>query len=312
MDLRQLQYLVAVSETGGFRPAARRLYVAQPSISSALRALEGELGVTLIQRTSRGVEMTPAGEELVSQARELIAGFASAREAVQRIGREDARVLRVGLVTGIISAGELVPPIITAFSEARPDLRLEITEVSFSDQVTPLLDEVVDVMIVRGPLTYGPLADRALAMVPIAEEPRALLVAASHQLADEPYVQAEDILDLPMLPLAAPDTWSGFWQLDDLRGTSRTDEGVRPVCTVADVQIAVAMSGVVVTTPGSVVRFQPNPLIRAVPIKGAPRSVIGVARRRRDTRPRILQFVATAQSAAKEYLHLMPDAVLPS
>ena len=311
MDLRQLQYLVAVSETGAVRAAARRLYIAQPSVSAALRDLESELGVMLMRRTTRGVEMTPAGEELVSQAHELIAGFARAREAVQRIGLEDA-VMRIGLVTGIVSAGELLPPILAAFSDERPDLRLELTDVSFADQVTPLLDEVVDVTIVRGPLTCAPLANHDLTVVPIAEEPRVLLVGASHRLADAAYVPAEDVLDLPMLPLAAPDSWSAFWQLDDLRDGSLVNRRVRPVSTIADVQIAVAMSGVVISTPGSVVRLQPNPLVRAVPIKGAPRSVIGVAWRRRDTRRRVRQFVATAQRAAEEHLHLMPDAVLPT
>lgn len=139
-----------------------------------------------------------------------------------------------------------------------------------------------------------------------------LLMAAAHELVDEPSLQAQDVLDLPILPLAAPDDWSSFWQLDELRGGSRTDHRVRPVGTIAEVQSAVALQGVVVSTPGSVVRLQANPLIRAVPLAGVPRSEIGVACRRDDRRPLVRQFVSTAQRAAAQHLHLMPGAVLPA
>lgn len=309
MDLRQLSYLVAVSESGGIRAAARSLYVAQPTISNALRLLELELGAVLVLRTPQGTELTPAGEELVRHARDLLVGFTAAREAVRRVVEQTSEILRVGMVSGMVSAGELVSPIIAGFARGHPNVELELSDISFGDQVTPLLAEVVDVLLVRGPLERGPLAHSELTVVPLAEEPRALLVASDHELAAESAVSAGDVLDLPTLPLAAPDGWSGFWQLDDLRGGAATDERVAPVSSHAEVEMAVASRGVVISTPAAAMRFHPNPLVRAVPLTDAPLAVIGVAYRRRDSRPHVRQFVQAAVAAAELHLHLMPGAV---
>lgn len=311
MDLRQLTYLVAVADTGGLRPAARRLGVAQPSVSKALDALERELGVTVLERDRRGIQLTAAGAELVSRGRDLLAGVAGAREAVRRIAAQGDGELRVGLMAGVVSAGELLEPIFAAMREAHPTLSLLLDEVSFADQVAPLLDATVDAMIVRGPITRGPLAHRELTVVPIAEEPRVLLVPATHELAGEVRVRVEDVLALPTLPMASPDEWSGFWQLDDLRGGSLCDRRVSAVGTMSEAQIAVAMCGVVSSTPATAARLQPNPLVRTVALEGAPLSVIAVARRRRDARPLVREFVSIAQRAAEQHLALLPAAVLP-
>src|SRR5262245_16799804 len=98
MDLRQLSYLVTVSEERGVRAAARRLHISQPQISRTLRDLELELGVELVHRRSDGVGMTAAGEELVAHAREILQRAAAARAAMRRIGERHSTALRVGVV----------------------------------------------------------------------------------------------------------------------------------------------------------------------------------------------------------------------
>ena len=82
-DLRQLRYFVAVAEELNFTRAAERLHMAQPPLSAAIRQLEQQLGVSLLERTTRQVELTPAGQVLLERARPLLAHadevFAAAR-----------------------------------------------------------------------------------------------------------------------------------------------------------------------------------------------------------------------------------------
>lgn len=311
MDLRQLRYFVAVCDEGGIRAAARRLQLSQPSVSYALRALEAELGVTLLQRGGRAASLTPAGEELLERARRILASVDEARSAIQRLRHPQFPTLRIGLMSGIVSAGELLAPIVEAFRATHPDVAVDLHETSFAEHALPLIDERVDVMLLRGPFGRGPLADPAIDIVPIAEEPRVLLVGPSHELAAEDRVAAEDVLDYPTLPLAAPDAWSSFWQLNDLRGGANADGAIRPVATVPEVQLAVATRAVVVTSPATLARLQPNPLVRTIALDGAPRAVIGVGRRKQDRRLAVRQFIGTAQAVAERHIGLLPDGVVP-
>lgn len=310
MDFRQLKYVVAVAEEGGIRAAARRLGVTQPPISHALRMLEEELGVPLMLRSAQGITFTPAGEELVAHAREMLTGLDAIHTAVRRAGRAHASPFRIGLIAGAISAAELLAPIVAAFRDRCGDLELRFEEVQFDDQVGLLRRGELDAVIVRGPLK-GALAPRDVHVTPIGEEPRVLFVGPGHDLAAQGRVTAQDAVGFPTLPLTAPDEWSEFWQLDEQRGGSNT-ASVPPVRTLPQVQLAVATQNVVVSTPASVARLQPHPLVQTVALDDVPRSVIGVAVRRHDARRVVRQFVATAQEAAAAHIGLLPGGVLPS
>lgn len=85
MDLRQLSYIVAIVDNGGFSRAAEAMHVAQPSLSQAVRSLEAELGVELFHRTSRTVVLTAAGEALLDPARQALRDAATARAAVAEV-----------------------------------------------------------------------------------------------------------------------------------------------------------------------------------------------------------------------------------
>jgi DNA-binding transcriptional LysR family regulator len=126
MDLRQLRYLVALAEELNFTRAAAAEHVAQPALSQQIRRLENEVGVGLVQRTTRRVSLTEAGELLVVRARRILAELAAADEEMQAL-----RGVDVGHVT--IGAIHTMGPIdlslaLAAFHEAHPNVALTVRE----------------------------------------------------------------------------------------------------------------------------------------------------------------------------------------
>ena len=125
-SLRQLQYAVAVADTGGFRRAAERCHVSQPSLSAQLAQLESALGVRLFERDRRRVLLTAAGEEIVARAREALVAAGDVLLAARRLGDPLASTLRVGVIATV--APYLLPEIAPALKARYPRLTLHWTE----------------------------------------------------------------------------------------------------------------------------------------------------------------------------------------
>src|SRR3954468_9588280 len=95
-ELRLIRYFIAVAEERHFSRAAERLHMAQPPLSAAIRQLEQQLGVALLDRTSRSVRLTPAGELLLERGRELLADAEQVVGAVHAVERAPSGLLRLG------------------------------------------------------------------------------------------------------------------------------------------------------------------------------------------------------------------------
>src|SRR5262249_25301659 len=125
-DLRQMRYFTAVAERGSFTAAARELHVAQQAVSQQVRALEQLLGVTLLERRSRQVTLTPAGVVFLADCRRVLAGADRAARRVQAAARGEAGTLR--LVYTLVSAFETVPVLLTYLAKDYPLLKVEARE----------------------------------------------------------------------------------------------------------------------------------------------------------------------------------------
>jgi DNA-binding transcriptional LysR family regulator len=307
MELRQLRYLVAIVDEGGIRKAARHLYLAQPSLSKTLRQLEGELGIELLRRGPAGTELTSAGMEFVTYAREILDRAETAQAAMRRRVEQRSTRLRVGLLSGTIAAGELTAPILQQFQTDHPDVEVELHDIGMDDQAMPLYSGEIDVAIVR-----GPLVDRELDVVPLAFDRTAVMVAATHELADEDEVTLDDILPFRMTPAVTPGYFLRFWHLDELRGGSHVDRSLPPARTVAEVQLAVATGRVIAATVSMITRALPNTLVRTVPLRDGPMSTIAVARQRADHRGVVRDFVESAVAGVAAGIGELPGGTLPS
>ncbi len=181
MELRHLRYFVAVAEEGHVTRAAERLGIQQPPLSQQIRALETELDVQLFRRKPRGVELTAAGEALLTDARAILDHVAHARAATQRSARGERGRVVVGF-TSSAPFHPFVPRVIRAFREAYADVSLALEEGGTTELVDGLADERLDVAFIRSPAPEG----TGLAVHALLKEEMLAAVPSGHRLAPDP------------------------------------------------------------------------------------------------------------------------------
>lgn len=143
--LRQLQYIVAVSETGRFHEAAKRLHVSQPSLSSQIADVEQQLGIQLFERGRNGALMTPHGEEFVRRARLILRDVEDLKASMKTGDNALSGRIRLGVLPSV--GPYLLPPVVKDLHRTYPQLRLVIEE-HWTDQLqTRLLDGTLDCII---------------------------------------------------------------------------------------------------------------------------------------------------------------------
>ncbi|MCZ8379744.1 LysR substrate-binding domain-containing protein [Mycobacterium sp. CPCC 205372] len=123
MELRQLEYFVAVAEEANFTRAAARVHVAQPAVSARIARLERELGQPLFDRTRRAVRLTAAGEAVLPHARAALAAVGDARTAVEELGDLVRGSVAIGTVT---AHGVDMPALLAAFHAAHPAVEITL------------------------------------------------------------------------------------------------------------------------------------------------------------------------------------------
>lgn len=186
MKLHLLRYFVVLAEELHFGRAAERLSITQPPLSSALKALEDELGVRLLERNSKQVALTPAGAAFLGEARLVLDRVASARETARAVAAGLRGRLDVGFTGSMIYRD--LPAIVARFSQRLPDIQVHLTELSSSEQTEALQ---------HGRLHAGFLNAVALpeqlACLPLRADPLVCCLPESHPLASQPAVDLKDL-----------------------------------------------------------------------------------------------------------------------
>jgi len=187
MELRHLRYFVAVAEAGSLSVAAEQtLHTSQPSLSRQIRDLEGEVGVRLMTRRARGIELTPAGRAFLEHARLVLSQVEAAAEAARRVAHPAKPCFAMGFLTG----HEL-----TWMPEALQILRHELpnVDVMISSQYSPLLADglskgKIDAAFLRRERGMPELAYRVL-----VKEPLMVVLPSNHRLAALKSIGAKDL-----------------------------------------------------------------------------------------------------------------------
>jgi DNA-binding transcriptional LysR family regulator len=188
IELRLLRYFAAVAEEGHVGHAAARLFISQPALSQQIRALEEHAGVPLFTRHARGVELTEAGDVLLSEAREVLAKADRLDEAVEELARGEAGTLRVGMPPGLDAA--MVPELVASLRESHPDARIEVRELTTPEQLDAVSGGSLDLGIVREPVEDTRLSRRTLLV-----EPLGVSLPANHRLAGRESLTLGELAD---------------------------------------------------------------------------------------------------------------------
>ena len=194
MNIRDLEYLVALAEHKHFRRAADACHVSQPTLSGQIRKLEDELGIILLERTSRKVLFTQSGLLLVDQAKTVLREVKLLKEMASNQGKEMTGPLHVGVIPTI--GPYLMPHIVPALQNAFPDLELFLYEAQTHQLLEHLETGRLDCAIVASVRETEPFIE-----VPLFKERMLLAVAENHPWAKEQTIPMSMLKDHEMLML---------------------------------------------------------------------------------------------------------------
>lgn len=287
--LRDLRYFVAVAEELHFTRAAQRLFISQPALSKQIRLLEKQLRSELFARDRRSVRLTAAGEALLGPARDLIASWDAAQQAVADATAAAGAVLRIGFSTSI--GRGLLPAIQQRFTQARPNWRLQLHQVDWTDPTGGLLDGSSDLAIVWLPV---PAVDQFSHLV-LSEEPRHVALRADHPLAERREVEFTQLLDEPFLalPVEAGDM-RDFWLAVEQRGGGAPRIGATVNNAEETFEAVLSGLGVALLSAGNAEIYR-RPGIATVPVAGIPPSQLALLWRADDHRQAIRDFIDAAE-----------------
>jgi DNA-binding transcriptional LysR family regulator len=284
LDHRQLRYFVAVAEELHFGRAAERLGMAQPPLSRAIKNMERQLGVQLLERTTRQVALTAVGETLLRDARIALDAITTATERARSAARP-VPGLRVALKADY-DAG-LLPLILAAFREAPAAVPVELILGGRDEQVTALREGRADLAVLPRPFD-----ERGLDVEHLLTEPRVLALAADDPLAARTGLHLTDLVGRT-LPDGSP---------------ADRDKREHPALTVARRQLDLAqiftlieLGDIVWLPPASLAERHPRPGIAYRTVRDAPPSTLAIAWPQSSRSPAVAAFVRAATTVAQSF-----------
>ncbi len=279
LDLRKLRYFVAVADKLHFGRAADELHIAQPALSRQIRALEQDLGTSLLTRDSHGVMLTDAGRQLLTDAGPLLASTHAVRRRVTAAAASGSQRLTVGFRAGIA-----VTPAVRRFATQHPNVIVDMQRIEWDDQATMLLDGRIDVGYVRLPID-----ETGLRVTPLYTEPCVAVLPAGHRFAGKEQITEADLAGEPLVwhmdtstqPTRRPHPNAGYL----VRGVDETLEHVA------------AGRGISFLARSATV-FYSHPEVSYVPIPDLAPDQVCLAVAASRTSPVVDDFFAAAQATA--------------
>ena len=307
MNLRDLRYLVALADHKHFGRAAAACFVSQPTLSTQIRKLEEELGVSLVERAPRRVMLTPVGRDIAERARRVVAEVTQMGEVARRSQDPEAGSVRLGLFPTL--APYLLPHVLPGIRARFPRLELLLVEEKTDALLARLREGRLDAAILA-----LPLHDESLHVEPLFQEPFVLAVPQSHVFSARTRPLALHDLDHEHLLLLEEGHCLRDQALDVCRlaGANERD-GFRATSLETLRQMVAAGIGVTLLPMLAVQPpVPPSPDVHLLPFAGRPPSRdIAMVWRRSSAMGDFLEQLATAFQALPDALLRLPDVALP-
>jgi DNA-binding transcriptional LysR family regulator len=203
MELRQLRYFVAVAETGNISRAAQKIFLTQPALSRQIKALEGEIGLALLERRAHSIKLTPAGEAMLREAREVLRHTDQVLERVR--STSSGGRLRIGYAPSL--AAGILSPAVANFTQAHPGTKVELFDLSHGEMLSGLEARNLDVAVTVSPEK----GTRGLRWASLVRSPWKLAVGAKHRLARKARVTPGEVGREPLLVYRRRD-YPEYWE----------------------------------------------------------------------------------------------------
>ena len=188
IEMRQLVYLDAVYKHKNFTKASKELYVSQPTVSAAIRVMEQELGMTLIERTPKSVVFTPAGEVLMQRVHALLSDYNDMLTEANELSRKASYTLRLGIAS--ILSSDIFPLLYKGFLPKHSELKIQLDEDGGLGHIRKLLDEELDMALNGIP---EDLNTDELSAIPVCRREIKLIMHNTHPLAQYDRVPLEKL-----------------------------------------------------------------------------------------------------------------------
>ncbi|MDJ0925198.1 MAG: LysR family transcriptional regulator [Acidimicrobiia bacterium] len=297
MRIRQLEYFVAVAETLHFTRAAKAVGVSQPVLSSQIRALETELDTPLLVRTSRRVELTPAGESFLTDVRLILEQLDA---AIHRVKETAETVLRVGTYT---SGMYLERPILAACKKAWPTADINLVMLGWGEFGAALRRGHVDVAFLRLPQEGRFPSHDDLMISRLRVDPRVVIMVEDHPLAGRTELTVEDIAPYPLIAPAGLGKPERDWWIMNPRPDGSQATYRRTASGIGELLDLVSITGELGITTRSVGETQARPGITFVPLVDADPAAVAVAWHSASDSPSVRRFVELAKAASRSSPH---------
>ena len=290
MELRHLRYFIAVAEELHFGRAAARLFIAQPPLSQQIQQLERELGVALFARTSRRVQLTPAGDAFLAEARQILAHLETAAETAKRTARGETGWLGIGFAAS--ATYDLLPAVLHDFRAAFPEVALSLQELNAAEQASALREKIIHVGFAR---PYAPEPDVVVGAVRL--EPFLAALPEAHPLARQDSLRLSVLAEEPFIsfPEAPRPSYAEVVRLacEEAGFMPRVRQEVREMQTALSL---VAAGFGVALLPASVRHLRRDGVVYRPLEEPAPRTELSVVSRADDPSPVLQNFLAIVQA----------------